>query len=149
MMKPQRFPYVPSEYMKYGRKQKIRKQRNYSFATFPHQRMTVHFRCITAYGKSCSKKVFPKMRLLLFTMQTRRLKKMNFSKKCEAVMSVCFSALPRKWVQGANVQKRSMPRTTLTAVASGRSRTESRAYHQTRQYKRESAYLPLCNQRNL
>ena len=115
MMKPQRYRYVQTVCMIYGRKQKIRKQRNYSFATFPHRRMTVHFPCITAYGKSCSKKAYPKMRLLLFTMQTQRLKKMNYSRKCEAVMFVCFSALPQKWVQGQMCKNCSMPRTTLTA----------------------------------
>ena len=76
---------------------------------------TVHSRYITAYGKNCSKKAYPKMRLLLFTTQTQRLKKMNYSRKCEAVMFVCFSALPQKWVPERMCKNCSMPRTTLTA----------------------------------
>lgn len=73
------------------------------------------FSVYNSIRKSCSKKAYPKMRLLLFTMQTQRLKKMNYSRKCEAVMFVCFSALPQKWVPEQMCRNCSMPRTTLTA----------------------------------
>ena len=40
---------------------------------------------------------------------------MNYSRKCEAVMFVCFSAPHQKWVPEQMCKNCSMPRTTLTA----------------------------------
>ena len=115
MMKPQRCLYVPTVCMIYGKIPQTGRLLNYFFATCPHRNRTEHFPCITAYGKNCSKKAYPKMRLLLFTTQTQRLKKMNYSRKCEAVMFVCFSAPHQKWVPEQMCKNCSMPRTTLTA----------------------------------
>ena len=113
MTKPQRCLYVPTVCMIYGKIQQTEKLHSSCSVIYLHRNRTEHFPCITAYGKSCSKKVFPKMRLLLFTTQTQRLKKMNYSRKCEAVMFVCFSAQPQKWVPERMCKNCFMPRTTL------------------------------------